>query len=385
MSVVQKPEQRVEWLDVLRGLAAFAVVLFHVRVTMWVGLRELASTPTYSTFDRVSAWLTLPFPLFGTAVMLFFVVSGFAIHYPYGGAQRPMDLRAYGFRRCFRIYPPYAAAVLLTVAAEFAAALLVGAPVSSWAKVGASLAMTQNYMPPAGQMVGNPSLWSLPVEIELYLAYPLLLWFWRRFGTVRMVAVVTLVSAAAAAPVAAGHAWPMTNFAKYWILWVSGAVLAEQVRTHTLPRWRVWWWGIAGTCLALAIAARATGVPFGFEHFLWGVIYFLVLLWGLNRQVPPLRILPDAVTRALLRLGDISYSLYLVHFPVFLALGALWIAVFGSKPTNVLVPLAASLVTIPVAYVMWRFVERPSQAWGRAASLPASTVATRVATGPIAS
>ena len=67
---------RVEWADVLRGAAALAVVLFHVRVTMWVGFRALYSDAGYSAVDRAMAWITLPFPFFGTAVMLFFVVSG---------------------------------------------------------------------------------------------------------------------------------------------------------------------------------------------------------------------------------------------------------------------------------------------------------------------
>ena len=78
----------------------------------------------------------------------------------------------------------------------------------------------------------------------------------------------------------------MGNFAKYWIIWVSGALLAQQVRTRT-------------------IFYGAAGVPFGFKHFLWRGIYFLVMLWGLNHPAP-LRRIPTSLGRCELFLGDIS-------------------------------------------------------------------------------
>ena len=352
----------------LRGLAAFAVVLFHVRVTMWIGLRALAADPGYGWFNRISALITLPFPLFGSAVMLFFVVSGFAIHYPYAGAGRPFTLRSYGARRLFRIYPPYLAAVVFTLIIESFAGVPGGAP-SPWSKAMATLTMTQNYVPPPGQLSANPSLWSLPVEAELYLMYPLLLWFWRRVGTARMLACVALTSFAGAAALLGGHEWPMGNFAKYWIIWVSGAVLAERLRAGTLPRWRRSYAWLAAAGLAAAIASRASGVPFGFEHFIWGGLYVLLVWWGLS-ETKSVTIVPSSLRRPIAFLGDISYSLYLVHYPVLVAAGALWIAAFGGKPVNVAVPLIASLLPLPVAYLSWRFIERPSQEFGRALSQP---------------
>ena len=218
-------------------------------------------------------------------------------------------------------------------------------------------------------MAGNPSLWSLPVEVELYLVYPLLLWFWRRAGTARMLLCVALTSAGAAGVLLAGHDWPMGNFAKYWIIWASGAVLAEWMRTNTLPAWRAWHGWLAAAALVLVVTARASGVPMGVEHFIWGGIYFLLMLWALNRP-QALAVVPLQARRAARFLGDISYSLYLVHFPVLMAIGAAWVSIFGHKPVNVLVPLAASLAPIPVAYVLWRLVERPSREYGRVWSAP---------------
>ena len=155
-------ERRTRELDALRGLAALAVVLFHVRVPLWAGWTVITTTPGYSQLDRGLAWLSPPMALFGSAVMLFFVVSGFAIHYPNAAPGSRLDVGPYAMRRFLRIYPPYVVAVLLTVAAERGAMALAAVPSSTPEKTAASLLMVQNYVAPAGQMAGNPSLWSLP-------------------------------------------------------------------------------------------------------------------------------------------------------------------------------------------------------------------------------
>ncbi len=354
------PGDRIEWLDFLRGLSAFAIVLFHVRVTLWIGARALVASSDHSWVDRATAWVTLPFPLLGSAVMLFFVVSGFAIHYPNAAGRRQLAIGQYALRRCLRIWPAYFAAVMLTVLAEYLTAEATGVTPSTPQKVGATAAMMQNYMTPAGQMVGNPSLWSLPVEVELYMAYPILLWLWRHLGTRWVLAGVAMTSMSAGVALGAGYDWPMHNFAKYWVIWFSGAILAEWMGARTLPKWQRWYGFLTLSCLAVVIGCRWFGVPSGLEHFVWGVIYFLVMLWGLHHPAFLARV-PPTLRQGVLFLGRISYSLYLVHFPLFLLLGAGWVAIFGQKPLSVIVPLMASLIPIPAAYVLWRFVERPSQ------------------------
>jgi peptidoglycan/LPS O-acetylase OafA/YrhL len=373
---------RLEWLDFLRGLSAFAIVLFHVRVTLWVGARAVVSNPDYSWVDRAAAWVTLPFPLMGSAVMLFFVVSGFAIHYPNAASDAPIAIGRYALRRWLRIWPAYFVAVILTVVAEHVAAGATGVATSPPHKAQATAALLQNYLSPAGQLVGNPSLWSLPVEVELYAAYPVLFWLWRQFGLKWVLAVVTLASAFAAAALFQGHEWPMHNFAKYWVIWFAGALLAERVRSRTVPPWHSWYGFIALTGLAAVIGCRWADVPLGLEHFAWGTIYFLLMLWALNHQTALTRV-PGWLRRALGFLGRISYSLYLVHYPIFLVLGAWWIAAFGQKPVSVFVPLVASLIPIPAASVLWCLVEQPSQSLSRQfARLPqGSLAASKVAVG----
>ncbi|CEF48531.1 unnamed protein product [uncultured bacterium] len=336
-----------------------------MRVPLWIGWHALHANPAYSTIDRALAWMSPPMALFGSAVMLFFVVSGFAIHYPHAVSDGGVALGPYGLRRFLRIYPPYAIAVLFTVAVEHAVTAMSGAAPSPAAKVAASLAMAQNYIPPAGQLSANPSLWSLPVEVELYLVYPALLLLWRRFGMTAAVAVTAAVSLTATIAAVLGRPWPLLNFAAYWIIWVSGAVLAELFRNSRLPRWTASKGWMLAAMLAIAIAVRVSAAAPGVEHLLWGGSYFLLVWCVLQHPGWTLSRLPSMAAALLRRLGELSYSLYLVHYPVLLLIGACWISVFGRKPSNLLIPVAGAIATTPVAYLLWRFVERPSHALAR--------------------
>jgi peptidoglycan/LPS O-acetylase OafA/YrhL len=105
-AVSQTPQEtthRLDWVEVARGFAAVAVVLYHVA-------RHVEKS------RDVNFWLT--FFQFGHAgVDLFFVISGFVIlHAHYKDLGQPERFAHYLNRRLTRIYPPYWVALALTVA-----------------------------------------------------------------------------------------------------------------------------------------------------------------------------------------------------------------------------------------------------------------------------
>ncbi len=358
-------------VDYLRGIAALGVALFHVRVPLWVGWREIAAHPErYSELDRAVAWLSTPTPFMGSFVMLFFVISGFCVHLPQAGKATPLELRRYLWRRFFRIYPPYVAAVLLSAAVLLVPGVRTEASATDWRHVLASMGMVQNYVMGGGgegvQLATNPALWSLPVEMELYLVYPLLLIGTRRLGWAAMLAVVTGVSLAATAAGAAGAGWVTGNFAMYWIIWSTGAWLAEQWARGDL-RAPPWWCGVAAA-IAFAVGLRAT---FGLFPAEWASLcYGVFYAWGiwllLSRQARWNR-LPLALAAGLSWLGRVSYSFYLIHFPVFILLGAGWMLRFETKPANFLVALLAVIFSGVFVAAFYRVVERPSHGLARRA------------------
>lgn len=351
-------------IDVLRGLAAFWVVLFHSRVDLWVGLRDIQSgLVPVGAFDRLMAWFSVPMAFGGSGVMLFFVLSGFCVHLPLAGGK-DFAWKPYAARRFFRIFPPYLFAIVVTLACELLSKWLDPASrTSSVSMIVRSVFMVQNYGADAGQMAGNPSLWSLPVEMELYVVYPVFLWLLRKSGALTAFGVVAAV---AVLPPLFGRAVPALNggFAQYWLIWCSGALLAESWKTRRLlaP-------GVAhGLTMAAAFAAA---VVFHWRdynqwvacHF-WAIGYG-ILLWFALMNPSFATAIPRRLLVLLVWLGTLSYSLYLVHFPLFRLAGAAWKAGAGHKPLNLLVPLAAAVLVVPVAALFYRWVEAPSHRLAR--------------------
>ena len=155
-------------------------MIFHVRIFLWTGWKNIWSNPDqFSIFDRAAAFLSLPAPMLGECVLLFFVISGFCIHYPMAGNQKTLDLKIYAIRRIIRIYPPYFAAVCISLLAVITS----NGPIQPKSLGLPICCLIQNYLPKINsQISSNCSLWSIATEVEFYLAYPLLLLVWRKYG-----------------------------------------------------------------------------------------------------------------------------------------------------------------------------------------------------------
>ena len=355
-------------IDVLRGVAALGVTWFHSRVDLWVGFREINANPDgYSPIDRWLSLLSLPVSQLGSLVMLFFVLSGFCIHLPLAGKSRDPDLASYAIRRGFRIYPAYFAVLVFCYFSAMILALSLGTASvtgSERTKYAVSALMLQNWVYDGGQIAMNPSLWSIPVEVELYFVYPILVWIHLRFGMAASFAFTLACTGIGWALHFSGAAIALGSFFKYAIIWNSGAWLAEHYVRQTLPKFTRWHLALLVLSLMLTPALGLRGVDVFYLHYGWGVASFLGLWWLITdgaRFIPP----NDWWVRWLAALGTISYSLYLIHFPMFKIGGIFWIEIFQSKPSSFLVPSLATLMVIPFAWVFYRLFEYPSHEIGR--------------------
>jgi peptidoglycan/LPS O-acetylase OafA/YrhL len=347
-------------IDVLRGVAALGVAWFHSRVDLWVGFKAIQADPeAYSALDRGLSFFSLPISQMGSMVMLFFVLSGFCIHLPVANKGLPLNWSAYAVRRMLRIYPAYLTVLLF----GFLAALIflngLNNQYTEISLYAASAAMIQNWLFSGSQVAINPSLWTIPIEVEFYLIYPLLLCLFRRFGVRAAVAFTLFCTSIGATLFFLGYGQSTVTFFKYAIIWNSGAWLAEAYAKGRLPRWTQWhFMGMLGTALLTMVLGLA-GVNSFYLHYGWAVCSFLLLLWVLgpgatffsSKQwwVPPLMFT-----------GTVSYSLYLLHFPLFKLASAGWIQLYGSKPESFLVPTLASVLAVPIAWLFYRLIELPS-------------------------
>jgi peptidoglycan/LPS O-acetylase OafA/YrhL len=396
-------------VDMLRGLAALGVVFYHVRTDLWVGWAAIQASPdTFSSVDHIMSWFGVPMHFMGSGVLLFFIVSGYCIHRPQaaagenkklaslkrtsnristepdtrqqtteggqlgGGGFNPASCQdsvlsrgpswsRFYIRRFMRIYPPYLTSLILS---GVTLAVTVGMSNVGWSRFWASVPMLQNYWGLGGQISTNPSLWSLPVEMELYLVYPLAWWLGSCMGWLRFLIIAILTSVTAQWVSLQGVLWLNGSFPNFWALWCAGACMAEMSIQTRLPNWH-WGWG-AFLITTTAAAAGTEMVPTlqGLSSWLWSGVGGLALFWAIAPRTTNAKpALKPGVWLAWI--GTFSYSLYLIHYPMFRYAGWLWLQHFGSKPSNLLVALTAVTVVIPLAWLFHCLIELPSHRLAR--------------------
>jgi peptidoglycan/LPS O-acetylase OafA/YrhL len=234
----------------------------------------------------------------------------------------------------------------------------------------ASIGLMQNWIFDH-QIHMNISLWSIPVEVEFYIVYPFLYWLFVRYGFRVSFLFVFLCGCFGSIMFLYRIGNYSGSFFNYLAIWSSGAWLAEKYASNDLPKWSF----RHGCFLFFVFTATVTlsGLQsFGklsdnisFYLFLgWGLFFFLILWWVLG---PGGRffVLSNRVVRFFVFLGTISYSIYLLHFPLFKISSYIWMNIFGTKPESFLVPTLAVLIVIPFSWVFYRLIELPSIEIGR--------------------
>lgn len=193
---------RLHAIDGLRGLAAFAVLVFHARSYLWIGAS--ATYREHGLEPNLNAWigyLTVPFSFGGLGVILFFVLSGYCIHRRGArnlASSNPSEFNLVKFanRRFLRIFPTYVCALLFTALIDYWLQAMPGRSFpdqdNSAFTFFISLLTLQGYLAPT--FGSNAVFWTLAMEIHLYAMYPLLYGLSSRIGPVRVLAMTFFIS-----------------------------------------------------------------------------------------------------------------------------------------------------------------------------------------------
>lgn len=321
-------------IDGLRAIAVLAVVLYHAG---------------------------LPVPAGFVGVDVFFVISGFLItrllHAQLRSAGR-IDLFDFYARRARRILPVMFVVVLATLAA---AALILGDGFGQVARSAAAAAVfvgnvffqavTGDYWAPDATTMPMLHLWSLAVEEQFYLFWPLLLFAFRKAPERGLIALAIGSFVVAEVwlwrdPAAAFFQMP----ARFWELAAGGLVALRPMR---LPR--------AAGQAALVGVLVATLVPFA--HFpgagaLPAVLGTAVLLAAIDGEVDMGLAGRFLRARPMVFVGLLSYSLYLWHWPLLAVDRAMRV---GEAPVHV--RLALCCAALLLAWLSYRYVESPCRRW----------------------
>jgi peptidoglycan/LPS O-acetylase OafA/YrhL len=289
MTIQRDSRQRLSELDALRGLAATAVLLFHL---------------TYYD-DKLGL---APFALTGGhyGVELFFIISGFVIFMTLLGSSSIRDFVA---SRVARLYPAYWCAVLITALFVI---LLEGEPPSS-TSIAANLTMFQVFLKVPDL---DGSYWTLAVELEFYVGIGLIF----ALGLLKRIdgfCIAYLIVAHffqfaiihwSLGPILARDGFPIS--ARYGCIQYGGFFIIGICLFRLRAQQGSWTTYVA---LSLAILYSAWGgppssmSPEGLQYFWITCLLTLVMWLAVNGHARVLRWQP------LVLLGGISYPLYLVH------------------------------------------------------------------------
>ncbi len=353
---ISKTLTKIEPLTSARFFAAFYVVFYHT-------FRDIPSQPLRpGAFAR---FLELGY----VSVTFFFLLSGFILAIVYLKDEKPVDRRRFYLARFARIYPLYLAATLLDLPHFlYTERLVARVPFSHTVSVfGVHLVLLQSWLVSL-RGINSPS-WSLSDEAFFYLIFPLVgAAIWRlRARSMWFFAVVLYLGGNRIVQVAANlqtTEWrlaynPLGHVYEFLIgiclaklfLWIGRSPNRSRILSVCAP-----WLLAAGLAAFLAIPVfDVRYYPAQMQHGLLLPIFGIMILAiaSGNRWLSAVFSM-----RWLVVLGEASFALYLIHVPLYMAVGRRFILRFG-------VPgfLAYVVVTLSLSVASFYWLETPSRRW----------------------
>ncbi|HEY8286023.1 MAG TPA: acyltransferase [Chloroflexota bacterium] len=326
--------RRILGLDALRFLCALCVVQGHLRLSGYLILDHLHGPSGLVYWVTVAVNQGIPIPNGPNAVIVFFVISGFCIHYPYRNAKK-LNFRQFIVRRYIRVGVPAVVAGIFLYQSGF-------------------------------HSLQDSVLWSVLCEIIYYSIYPLLIGLKRRFGWPLLIGGSFLLAYAVVASRMGGPYdgdFPSLGAGLTWILglpcWLLGCFLAEKHAGFRAHGWKVQWLFRCGIVLAsfsITTLRFHQGIGYYWSEPALGI---LIYFW-LGTEIAYYSV--RRPWKWLEWCGSWSYSLYLFHAPIAIYVGHLFNPSLSESP-RLLVELVALLVG---SYLLYRVVERPAHLAARA-------------------
>ena len=334
-ALTAETRQKFLGLQILRFVAAFAVVLFHI------GDSYQSEYGNETNFFEVGAH----------GVDLFFVISGFIIAYTTDETKG-----AWWFirRRLARIIPLYWLLTFGIIAIAAISPSLLNSTV-----VNAETVLKSLFFIPFEKANGlvQPILflgWSLNYEMFFYAIYAICISLGFRSAFAPAVIILVLV--------AAGRLIGFENVVlrfytnQYMLEFVMGIGICFMYRRYTERFHRLLPLLIASFALAIVLREAVPGIPWVMANGIPAAILLAAVL--------PLALRPTALVGYLVLLGDASYSLYLAHPYIVQALVKAFPGTTGLLP-QILLGTVAAVIATAVSIVLYRMIELPAQAWGR--------------------
>lgn len=324
MSSGAQPSVHYLALDAMRGIAAINVLFLHA-----------AHLFTGYPLDTLGLSLSVDF---------FFVLSGFVVCHAYEGKLRGgMTWRSYAWKRIVRLYPLAILGTTLGLATAPSASIEAGGLFGNY--IFNVLVLPSPVSHGNGAFPINPPLWSLFIELLLSAAFIIFAWL-----PTRVLAVIALASLGTfAAAYMAKNAYPVVGKDIVLIAGVlargTGPFLCGMIMRRTVTN-------VPGQAFPVLAIATIIVLVAPVKVSLWLALPMIYLLF-------PLTVKSGAAARSFPAgklLGDVSYALYITHYPLLLLLQATGVSGMAWC-------VGAMLACLVIAWSVGRFVDLPVRRW----------------------
>jgi len=357
--VAPEPANRLIALEVLRFLSAFAILIFHYRHFFYV-----ADQPVGLVQERL--------PLYGVlhalydsgrfGVWIFWCISGFIFFWKYRDAiaDRAVDGRQFFVLRFSRLYPLHfvtllIVALLQSIYFNLHGCFFVYRSNDVWHFL-AQLFLASEWDGKENLSFNGP-IWSVSVEVLVYL------WFFLMLRVTRAWWLNVVIVVACVDTVLNGIAWQIVLCLAFF--YIGGlAAMARRAIGASHYRTVVEFYAWLAVAVVPFVAIFAAGDQLNGISFPLLLGYTPLLLFCLSREIAVPRPIQDAIVAA----GNMTYSSYLLHFPIQLAimlgfaLAARPIPVYSGALLAVYL-----LMTLSLSYCTFRCFEAPAQRFIRGA------------------
>jgi peptidoglycan/LPS O-acetylase OafA/YrhL len=340
-------------LDLMRGAAAIAVMLWHLRSLFLVEFSEIASA------NPIVKLVYLACGFSREAVMIFFVLSGFLV----GGSviRGRMDGEwswgVYFTNRLSRLWVVLIPALILGAIWDHSGTAIFGSAgtygamdhatwdysgtvatrLSASVMIGNALFLQGILTPMFGS---NGPLWSLSYEFWYYVLFPLIV---LAVPTKKVELSTGLYSAAAVMVMF----FIGRTISLYFLIWLMGAALnlAPELSDRPAKLWIVA--GVGALLVVLALIAFKLGDAMYSRDLVIGVASSAVIFVVLRMDA---RSKSGLYSRTVRRMAGFSYTLYLVHVPALMFISA-WLVGRGRwQPDAAHIAIVAALGICALAY-----------------------------------
>jgi peptidoglycan/LPS O-acetylase OafA/YrhL len=367
---------RLPAIDGLRCMAMYLVYTYH----MWM----FAGKPTFFlSLGSIRIDLLSMFGTFPSGVDLFMVLSGFCLFLPLlksPAALERWQAKNFFKRRVKRLCPAYYASMVYAVALPLSLVALLKLchiaahwpQLPSWRQVITHCLFVHTFFVDTWAGFCGP-LWSLGVEAQFYLLFPLAIWLYKRFGrgafaiiviSSVVYQIVTTLILGQQKDWCVNFIWSV-NFLGRWMDFGLGMFAASVFArcAHSGKKGSAVA-GSVGVCLAVVLYAVACNwTPLQLSWFpttglLLGATFTLLCISICATETPFSRIFSS---RPLALLGYISYSIYVIHQDT-----AWYISEFCKRflhlqgvPLFVVLCTLGFAIVVAISFLFFRLFEKP--------------------------